>query len=226
MATSNPIAQTPGPALKVPQITARRRGRPTSSEMEERDAQLMAVATSLFFQQGYGATTMAQVARIARISKTTLYARFPSKAALFRGIVSAEVDQLNAAAAEGLNEAKTLYDALYAIGQGSLLMGHDPNFIQLTRLTYGESGRFPELGEAAVARRKEGVQAIAGTIRTFAEKDGIACTDPIGAAEIFITLIVGWSTVAMVEDEHSVSRDDEATLRKAVKFFLASRAEW
>jgi AcrR family transcriptional regulator len=61
----------------------RPRGRPKTDDLALKARPLL-VGRQLFFRHGYGATTMSAVAQAARASKTTLYARFPSKAATSR----------------------------------------------------------------------------------------------------------------------------------------------
>src|SRR5580692_9580873 len=69
----------------------RPRGRPNAEQLLELQARLIRVARRAFIAHGYGATSMNQVARAARLSKTTLYTRFPSKAHLFRAIVDEQI---------------------------------------------------------------------------------------------------------------------------------------
>ena len=58
----------------------RPRGRPKTEDLAALEARLILVGRQLFYRHGYGATAMSAVAEAARVSKTTLYARFPSKA--------------------------------------------------------------------------------------------------------------------------------------------------
>src|SRR4051812_9281247 len=70
----------------------RPRGRPRTEDLKGLEARLLLEARKLFFERGYGATTMSDVADAARASKTTLYARYPSKAALLHAIVAEQID--------------------------------------------------------------------------------------------------------------------------------------
>ena len=55
-----------------------RRGRPTSAETAEVDERVREAAIELFLEHGFDGTSMAAVARAARITKRTLYARYPT----------------------------------------------------------------------------------------------------------------------------------------------------
>jgi AcrR family transcriptional regulator len=61
---------------------------------DDRRTQLMAVASRLFAERGFDATTTASIATSAAISEPILYRHFPSKLALFSAIVSHHSEQL------------------------------------------------------------------------------------------------------------------------------------
>ena len=58
-------------------------GRPSVEEAGEIEARILDRAWSLFVEGGYAALTHDALSRLERMSKQTIYARFPSKAALF-----------------------------------------------------------------------------------------------------------------------------------------------
>jgi AcrR family transcriptional regulator len=63
-------------------------GRGLSAQRVARtEAELMDAARDLFLEQGYVATTLAQVAQRAGLAARTVYVRFGTKAALFRRVV-------------------------------------------------------------------------------------------------------------------------------------------
>jgi AcrR family transcriptional regulator len=63
------------------------RGRPRSLSDEDRRHQLLNAAETLFLTNGYHATTMADVAQSAGMSKKTVYQVFVSKADLFEALL-------------------------------------------------------------------------------------------------------------------------------------------
>ncbi|MCJ8355797.1 helix-turn-helix domain-containing protein, partial [Novacetimonas hansenii] len=54
-------------------------GRPDSRMSEELDALILKTATRLFGEQGYAATSVEQIAAVAKVGKQTIYRRHPSK---------------------------------------------------------------------------------------------------------------------------------------------------
>ena len=62
----------------------RRGGRPSREEAEKLEDKILDAAAALFFDEGYGAVSVEEIAKQAQISKRTFYARFENKAAIFR----------------------------------------------------------------------------------------------------------------------------------------------
>ena len=205
----------------------RPRGRPGPELVMELEALLITVARKLFFQEGYGASTMDAVAKAARVSKTTLYSRFPTKQALFRAVVQAQM----ASWENGVNAAPvgfkaTLEDTLIAYCEVWLRAGMSDDFVQMSRLTYSESQRFPEIGEAAQASARRGVDSLAEVIAHFAQRDEVPCKDPVAAAEVLQMTLVGWFHCAIAADTPVKLQAGRAWVKNAIRLFVASRALW
>lgn len=208
-------------------VPRRRRGRPKAEELEGLEARLIQVGSRIFFKKGYGATTMSEVAKAAHASKTTLYARFPSKADLFRAIVADQVASWDTGLHHTpIEHAATLEQILLAYGDILLRAGMTADFIQLHRLMQSESGRFPELGAIADARFRRGVDFLTSQIRLFAERDNMPCGNAAGAAEIFLMTVMGWVSVKVVGNLAVSPEDRKARLADMVSAFLNGRSAW
>lgn len=68
-------------------------GRPRDADI---DARIAAATLSLLAEHGYGALTLESVARTAGVTRPTIYRRWPGKAALVLGVLTATVPQLGA----------------------------------------------------------------------------------------------------------------------------------
>ena len=81
-----------------------RGGRPTRDAAIERDQRLIEVATRLFLERGFEATSIDAVAEAARVSKPTVYGQYGDKRGLFTAVLRREIARwlapLAAAAAE------------------------------------------------------------------------------------------------------------------------------
>jgi TetR/AcrR family transcriptional repressor of mexJK operon len=109
---------------------------------------VLAAASELFMQQGYGATSMDAIARAAGVSKATMYAHFASKDLLFATIVN-EACRDNMVVGDFLpDEAPDLEAALTDLGGRMLRFLLEERALAIHRVVIAESVRFPELGRA------------------------------------------------------------------------------
>jgi AcrR family transcriptional regulator len=205
----------------------RPRGRPSADGAGELEARLISVARQRFFQEGYGASTMDAIAKAARVSKTTLYSRFPTKQALFRAVSQDQVASWDSGVnAIPVGFRDTLEETLQGYGEVWLRAGMSDDFVHMFRLLFSESARFPELAEAARVSGDRGIDSLAGVVSHFAERDEVPCEDPRGAAEVFQATISGWVLAAVARNKPFTFEAGKAWLTKIVGLFVASRASW
>lgn len=204
----------------------RRRGRPRASDAKDLDARIVSFATQTFYAKGYGAASMAMVARAARVSRTTLYARFPNKAELFRAIVEAQIATIENPFNQSVGGDLTLEAQLFTYADRMLGVSLHGDARQLNRLIYSEYDRFPELGRTARARSAIGVQQVAACLREAEARHGRKLRDPEGAAEVFIMMLKGWYLEAMLTKRTVKDADRKAWAKKVATMFVASRSDW
>jgi len=136
-----------------------RAGRPSREQAKLLGDRILDIATGLFLEIGYGDTTIELVAEKARISKRTLYHRYPDKAALFGTVVRRIVGQLRPPDVAGLFIGGNLEAILVRLAGIILRAALDPQALALHRIIMAEASRFPELA-AAVADRSASQEAI------------------------------------------------------------------
>lgn len=176
---------------------------------------------------GYGATSMAALARTAHVSKTTLYAKFPTKAALFKAIIDQQLGKAYSAVQDTAGKApKTLAGSLRNLAEQTLRAALEPENISLNRLIDWEAARFPELAEMAQARVRIGIEHIAHYIHAFAAKDQIPCRDPEGAAAIFNFMVRGLYHDIRIGARAPSPGELRTIVERLVTVFLASRSTW
>ena len=166
-------------------------GRPTATELERRKGRVMEVATQLFVERGFAATSLVDIARGAGVATRTLYQHFGDKEAIFREVIFAR-DAEAALQPPKLEPGNTLYDALFNAATYAYMLTYREQSIGLMRLMIAESNRFPEF-----------MQSIAKTIfshfRSNIEKvlEALAAAGiiPQGnharSAELFSDLVLG-----------------------------------
>ncbi|WP_157791176.1 TetR/AcrR family transcriptional regulator, partial [Bradyrhizobium japonicum] len=79
------------PATPRREVPKSRGGRPTKTAAIERDQRLIEVATRLFLDRGFDATSLDAVAEAARVSKPTVYSRYGDKRGLFAAVLRREI---------------------------------------------------------------------------------------------------------------------------------------
>jgi AcrR family transcriptional regulator len=115
---------------------------------DARPAELLDAALDVFFEKGFAAARLEDIAARAGVSKGTLYLYFDGKEdifdALIRAIPQANVEQARAVAADPSLPADEL------LGRVLRFVGHmirDPRMAKFPRLIVGEAGNFPNLAE-------------------------------------------------------------------------------
>ena len=136
-----------------------------------REEAILAAALEIFGQKGFAAARLDDVAAKAGVAKGTLYLYFPSKAALFQGLLrSAIAAPMESAAQAMLARDQSAEESLRALIDflRSHVMGTER--ATLLRLIVAEGMRFPELAEF---HHREVVSRGVEAIRRIAEK-GVA----------------------------------------------------
>jgi hypothetical protein len=119
-----------------------------------------------------------------------------------------------------------LVGGLRAYGNRTLEISLEGDLLQVNRLIYSESARFPELGLAAAERSQSGIDDVAIFIRTCADADAIPCRDPQAIAEAFIFMLRGWYVDMLLTNRQVSVRQRQRWVDTAVQALVAGRAEW
>jgi TetR/AcrR family transcriptional repressor of mexJK operon len=204
----------------------RPRGRPRLEDVVALEKTLLSIALDEFQRHGYGGASMNAIARGAHVSKTTLYSRFPSKESLFRAIVQEQIHRVALEHALRPESHLDLAAGLEAFANYTLDLSLKGSLLQINRLIYSESHRFPELGVAAADRSKIGIARIANFIKDCADADGIPCKDPQCVAEAFTFMLRGWYVEVMLENRRVSPAERKKWVRRAVHVLLSSRSQW
>jgi TetR/AcrR family transcriptional repressor of mexJK operon len=180
--------------LSLPRVQ-RRGGRPPRLEAEQIREQILDVAAPLFLTEGYGATSIEEVARRARMSKRTVYSRFRDKAELFGAVVHRLVERLrppNAAATEQFFEGGSLETILERLARFILRAALSPSALALHRVILAEATRFPELAAAVnqEGTRREAIHRIANLLEREGSAGGLSPAKAEFAAEQFLHMLV------------------------------------
>lgn len=208
-------------------VQRRPRGRPRLQDVAQIEARLLDVAFQEFLAHGYGGTSLTQIVKAAGISKTTLYTRFSSKEELFEALMQRQIESFSAVTA--LRSPRGRHDlaaGLKAYANRTLEISLEGDLLQVNRLIYSESGRFPELGRAAGERTQRGIDDVAVFIQTCADADGVPCRDPQAAAASLIYMLRGWYVDVLLTNRTVTARQRQRWVEGAVDALIAGRAGW
>lgn len=181
------MSETPN---TTPPAERRSRGRPKLTTPAEQHAKIVEATRQLFLTQGYGGTTMNEVAAHCRVSKRTLYELFPSKTDLLGAII--EHHRTSMLALPGNYEGLNLSDALEQIFQVDISEEEDRAREAFLNLTIVEAARYPEVGE--MLHRLGGQRAHALLSEWMEEEkqaDRLFIDDTASAARMLMDMMFG-----------------------------------
>jgi AcrR family transcriptional regulator len=112
---------------------------------EARREELVAAAFTLFLERGFSATRLEDVASAAGVAKGTVVVYFPTKEALFTGVVQHYVEPQLAMAESLLNRAGSPRDRLIELVRFIHTSLCDPHVGGIPKLIVAEVGNFPDL---------------------------------------------------------------------------------
>jgi TetR/AcrR family transcriptional regulator, mexJK operon transcriptional repressor len=198
-------------------------GRPTREEAVRRDARLLEVATKLFMERGFDGTSIDAVAETAGVSKPTVYARYRDKRDLFTAVLRARIQRwlapLSAAAEAAKANPKSLETTLDDVSRHLLAHAWKPEVLMLRRILLAQAVQFPELAQLAHEEGwQRGVRAVASLLQQFADRGQIKIEDPVIAADLFLSLLLGNS-----DKLHGIAirpKVQELRRQAAIKLFL------
>jgi AcrR family transcriptional regulator len=156
-------------------LTARhavRSGRPPRELAGEVDDRILDAAGEVFLERGLAGASMDEIAGFARAGKPTIYARFPSKEALFTAVVMRNVADKIARFEAYEPTGETIEERLASVGETVLRWVFVGDTIGLMRLAIAEARRFPELASSVHRMARErGKEAVAPLLAEVAQSD-------------------------------------------------------
>lgn len=176
----------------------------------------------LFLEHGYEGTSMDAIAAAAGTTKASLYARFPSKEAVFGSVLGWAIQRSDWPMPEpDPPDLDDLEGALTAIASSAMRRATDPAMVKLGRIATAQAARFPD-----IARRTHAVafwprqQLVTELLKRHAEAGAIVADDPEILAEHFLAMVAGMparlASFGIVPDPSS----QERRLQIAVQLFL------
>lgn len=201
-----------------------RGGRPTRAAAAERDERLIDIATAMFMEHGFEATSMDRLAEAAAIGKATLYTRYSDKGALFADVLQRRILEVYEPLEEEFaahDDGADLPDLLRRVSARLIEKSLKPNAFKLGRILAAQAQNFPELAQLAL-REGYGRQArlIEAILTPFAKDTRYLLDDPKVMADHFLALVIGRSSRLAIYGFEPDRAEVEARTIAAVDFFL------
>jgi TetR/AcrR family transcriptional repressor of mexJK operon len=176
--------------MKKPESRSWRSDDPRRLRMADKRAEILRAARPVLLRDGLGRTTLDRVAAEGRISKMTLYRHFPSKEALFEGLVAGMCDYMregieNAPAADTKKSAADqLADELRSFTSALL----EPDALALYRLLVADGWRFSDLARVF---DQSGMRIIRRRIAALLETGGVPANKSTQMSGEVVALALG-----------------------------------
>ncbi len=201
-------------------------GRPPKAQEEARRAHVLSVATAEFIAHGFANANVARIAQTAGVSNKTIYARYPTKAALLLAVVaeiastSPRMLVADMAANDGGPEQVLLAFAL-RITRGWT----SPEEVGLYRLILAEAHRFPVLAEILNQQMEHLRSPLVDYLRDQIDRGVFAIPDLDAAVRHFGLLVYGEARERAVLGETQSPEGIAAIVRRGVRLFVTGYAK-
>ncbi|AWW72883.1 transcriptional regulator [Erythrobacter sp. KY5] len=205
------------------QLTEKKKlGRP--SDIAKRRA-IIEAASRRFFDEGFAATSIEQVAADAGVSKVTIYNHFGDKRALFAAAVECECEKMRDYFSIEAMPTGPIRERLSIIAQGMFEFLSRPEMIQFERRIAAETEHEPAIGEAFLKAGPWRMKVAFSAWLAHAASNGeLVIPDPTLAAEQFVSMSKGMGDLERRFGIIPSKEENAARIAGAVDVFLAAYA--
>ena len=205
-------------------------GRPPRELAGEVDDRILDAARRIFLERGLAGASIDEIARLARAGKPSIYARFPTKEALFTAVGMRNAANIRARFESQLPTGGTIEERLVSLGTNILERLLVSEVIDFMRLAVAEARRFPDLANVGRMARDRAAQAVTQVLSEVAHSGEIR-KFPAFAPEylatttrFFMDLVVVRLLMRAVfgEDLKLLRSEIHPHVARSVVFFLAA----
>lgn len=185
-------------------------------------AAVIEAATEEFWLHGFSGTSMDRIAKVANVSKRTVYDHFPSKDDLFQAIIDQILERVGEMPSYEYSAEKPLDEQLLAIGKtfAATITGKD--FMKLSRVVISRFIQEPEWARQTLKAHARLRQDMIALFKA-GKKDGrLKISNPEKAATQFCGLIkeIAFWPELMAGQAPVSTRERNAAVKSAVEMFL------
>lgn len=186
--------------------------------------QVLEGARSVFMTDGFEGASVDEIARVAAVSKATLYSYFPDKRLLFMEVANAECARQSQEAMDSIDLDAPPREVLNQAGHHFLRFITSTFGRQIFRICVAESDRFPEIGQSFYNSGPALMRAEMALYFKEAEARGeLRIADPILAADQFGELCKAdiWTRLIFGVSKSVSDAEIDRVVEGAVETFMA-----
>ncbi len=186
--------------------------------------QVLDGARQVFMADGFEGASVDDIAKVAGVSKATLYSYFPDKRLLFMEVATCECDRMADRTQQMVGQALPPREALTVAAEQFVRFMLSDFALQCFRICVAERDRFPELGQAFYASGPEmGRDRLSAHFQEAVARGELKIEDTEMAAEQFTELCKAKLFTRAVFGIQDTFSDEEINdvVRHAVDTFLA-----
>ena len=210
----------PPVSLQTDDLSASKgRGRPVDPAKREA---IVDAAAEAFFDVGYAASSIEQIAADAGVSKVTIYNQFGDKRALFAAAVDHECEKMrDHFAIEAFPPGTSIRTRLIAVAEAMMAFLSRPQMVQFERRIAAETEEEPALGLAFLQAGPWRMKQAFGAFLAMAKDRGeLSIGDPGLAAEQFVSMCKGMGDLERRFGSVPTDADNHNRIAGAVDVFL------
>ncbi|MEM1074923.1 MAG: TetR/AcrR family transcriptional regulator [Pseudomonadota bacterium] len=186
--------------------------------------QVLEGAREVFLSDGFEGASVDEIARVASVSKATLYSYFPDKRLLFMEVATAECQRQARDALDNIDMQAPPRDVLTQTGLHFLRFITSEIGKRIFRICVAESDRFPELGQKFYSSGPAVFRAEMAVYFEQAQSRGeLRLADPVLAADQFGELCKAdiWPRLIFGVIDTVTEADIQRVVDNAVQTFMA-----
>lgn len=209
-----------------------RAGRPPRELAGDVDDRILDAAQQIFLEHGLSGASVDEIARVARAGKATIYARFPTKEALFTAVAMRNAAKVR----EGFTRpsetpaGKTVEERLVSVATNLLTRLLANENIDFMRLSWIEARRFPDLANLGRMAREHGAQAVALVLSQMVQSGELPDCPRFASerlpetTQFFLDLVVIRFLLRAISGENleQLRAEIDSHVARGVSFFLAA----
>jgi TetR/AcrR family transcriptional regulator, mexJK operon transcriptional repressor len=199
-----------------------RAGRPTREQAEARHGALLDCALDHFLDKGYESATIEAIANTVGMTKRTVYARYPDKAALFLAAVHRAIERYSISEERiAATDCGDLERTLFNLARLRIDIVASPQGMKLQRIINTESYRFPEIfNEVYELGALPTIKFLARLLKRESAAGHLAIDDPARAANVFMSMAVSGPVRVLASGNSMTEEQIDEGIAYAVRLFL------